>query len=262
MTVVPDNHFRPLSANPGGAHTVKPKRSRVHMTEADNVALVQLCVAQCALYQPRKLSKFWQLISVLLAGKTSKQLKDPRRTMEELSAQRIITIKRQESESGRLQEAMELSAALDCWLEVIKAHDDQLEERRLNQLEAEAQTKASQEQTEELLLTIGRRRRRFEDNGSDDDLTVNSEQGSHLLVPPNPGKQRKKSRSRGREAELAAAAGITSGLNNIAQAIDHMAGSVQPVEERVNTLEKKMDDQEEAQIQRHQELLDAIERLR
>ncbi|KAI9885706.1 MAG: hypothetical protein M1823_002471 [Watsoniomyces obsoletus] len=268
MTVLPDDHFRPLSVDLRADSTIKPRRSRVHLTENDNVILIQICVTQSRLYQPRKLGKFWQLVGVLFSGQTGKSLKDPPRTVEELVAQRKITMKRQEMESGRLQEATELSSALDCWLEVVKGYDDMIEEKRLNQLEVQEQTKESERQVEELLLTVGRRRQRA-------DAIEEEREGSpwdnspRLSVSPMPTQRRKRSRPNVRDAEVAAVHGMTGALNNIAkavgqtmEAVGQTMGSVVPMAERVTRLEERLLEQENASDRRHQELVGLLKEKR
>ncbi|KAI9887313.1 MAG: hypothetical protein M1823_000829 [Watsoniomyces obsoletus] len=211
--------------------------------------------------KPRKLGKFWQLVGVLFSGQTGKSLKDPRRTVEELVAQRKITMKRQEMESGRLQEATELSSALDCWLEVVKGYEDMIEEKRLNQLEVQEQTKESERQVEELLLTVGRRRQRG-DAIEEEREGSPSDNSPRLSVSPMPTQRRKRSRPNVRDAEVAAVHGMTDALNNIAKAVGQTMGSVEPMAERVTRLEERLLEQENASDRRHQELVDLLKEKR
>ncbi|KAI9884022.1 MAG: hypothetical protein M1823_004186 [Watsoniomyces obsoletus] len=213
-------------------------------------------------YQPRKLGAFWRLIAVLFSGETGKHLRDPCRTVEELTAQRKITIKQQEMESGRLQEATELSNALDCWLEVLKGYEDAIDEKGLNQEQAEEETRISQQQTEALLVSIGRRRRPREETASEDD-DVNKETGkTRLSVSPNPPKGRKRSRGNAKQEEIAAVNDMTGALNNIAGAVSQMSTSVAPLEERVNRLEQVAENSEQSATRRHQELSDMLRSMK
>ncbi|KAI9883090.1 MAG: hypothetical protein M1823_005144 [Watsoniomyces obsoletus] len=161
----------PASSNPGSAGGGNPagvsssqaragvRQQRVRLTDGDRVELVRTCIAHAGAYRLGKVTDFWKMIGGIFSQKTGKCFREPRHLVTRLVQERKIQLKLQETQSGVLQEATELTNALDCWMVVLAEFEDVQIDRRQNREDAERQREDTQRQTEELMVSIGRRKR-------------------------------------------------------------------------------------------------------
>ncbi|KAI9885748.1 MAG: hypothetical protein M1823_002469, partial [Watsoniomyces obsoletus] len=230
-----------------------------------NLLLVQMCVTRETGYQRGQLSIFWKNIAGLFMDKTGKHLKDPRRTVEKLVEQRKLKIKLQQTQSGMLQEATELSNALDCWLVRLQDYDDVQETRRENQVVAQQEKADTQRATDSLLVSLGRRKRpRLEEDSEHGDSTRESIPSGPASRTPSRAPRRRYNRSSNGSPRCGPIDytqqfdNVSSSMGNMADAIRGLAkatqGTVLPVEKRLDSLEEKVD----KRLERLEELIGTL----
>ncbi|KAI9886005.1 MAG: hypothetical protein M1823_002172 [Watsoniomyces obsoletus] len=253
------------------------QRHRVRLTDEERVELVRICVSHAQSYQPGKVTLFWAVVSSIFSQKTGKRFKEPRQLVNRLVSERKLQLKIQETQSGVLQEATELSNALDLCMVVVKDFDDIQINRRQNQEEAERQREDTQRQTEELLVSVGRRKRVWTrddeseqgNDGDPDGYSTPATQPSHRSDSATRRRPRRQCNpSASRNSRDSAFGEMATAMGQLATTMARMATTevvenevvkrLESLEDSVKEIKDAADRKDEADDRRHQELLAAV----
>ncbi|RPB29567.1 hypothetical protein L211DRAFT_832273 [Terfezia boudieri ATCC MYA-4762] len=122
LSMISSNRTRPTPSGstptPSGSTPMPSGRigGRVRLTEEEKVKLVRLCILHQADHRHGNKKAFWVTIRDLLKDEIGKELQDPHQAMNALVAQFESLIKKEEKESGTVQQDFELKQSMFEWI--------------------------------------------------------------------------------------------------------------------------------------------------
>ncbi|KAI9786300.1 MAG: hypothetical protein M1816_008041 [Peltula sp. TS41687] len=115
---------------------IPKRRERTHLTKADKLVLVRLCVQHQETYKRGTITTWWKMIAELFRAETGKEIRSPDTTVKTL-----MTAREREVEEGAPQEGTEtgrtvqsdLKRAVDVFRERLLSYENQQEQQKEQQ---------------------------------------------------------------------------------------------------------------------------------